>query len=126
MDGRIRQRLIIEDDGMGMSFSELEAAFNLSPGSNPDALLSRYGEGMKLALFHLRKDSSSRIYLFARQGTEYTAARFGTDEDSFASVDLLPLPTAFMEDPGDGKDGDLVSAAGVSGTAAGLFALLIN
>lgn len=69
------------------------------------------GEGMKMSLFHLRKNINSRVYIFAHQEAERTVAVLGSDSENFASVTFLPIPHTFFKRPGRGSEADPVSKA---------------
>ena len=117
-DGAARTCLALEDNGAGMSFEQLRKAMQLAPWTGEESMLGRHGEGMKMSLFHLRGGENSRVYLFAQQGNERTVAVFGADEQNFASVTLLPVPAAFMENPGKGTDSDLISMVNAADKSA--------
>ena len=48
------------DDGKSMGGEELRKAVNFKPTSGDSSLISQYGEGLKMAAFHLKSSQGVR------------------------------------------------------------------
>ncbi|KAK9807136.1 hypothetical protein WJX73_009721 [Symbiochloris irregularis] len=105
--------LAVEDNGRGFSFEELLGSLMLKPRSAPAGAeagqLSFYGEGMKTSLVHMMAPKGSFCFGLTMQGEEWTVVMLSRGSDGNAEVVLLPIPRAFVDNPGDGTTNDLLS-----------------
>ena len=93
--GASRSCLQILDDGVSLSSTELNLAVDFAPQeSGAGRMISRFGEGLKLAALAMVQQPDGCAFIFARQGSERTVLALwrGAAGDRSIVRDTLVLP----------------------------------